>query len=113
MGVNKLLKAGIAKENMQLKGESARKETRAAAKKEKTNEEKRDTVRAKTAAARKNRGGRPTNKEIGIQSRKQYSLTLKEEDYNLFLKTARENDLSFAKFMEKAAFEYIKNYINE
>ena len=56
MGVNKLLKAGIAKENLQLKGESVKKETIKAEKKV-------------TAKAAKNKGGRPTNKERGLQKR--------------------------------------------
>ena len=58
----------------------------------------------------KNPGGRPTNKEKGIKSRKQYTLTLKEDTYKLFLNKAREEDLSFAKFMERAALEYIENH---
>lgn len=105
MGVNKLLKAGIAKENLQLKGKAAKKEERTETVKEAVREVK------KPAPDKKNRGGRPTNKEVGIKSRKQYSLTLKEDDYRLFLEKARENDLSFAKFMEKAAFEYIENHL--
>ena len=59
----------------------------------------------------KNLGGRPTNKEKGIQSRKQYTLTLKEDTYQLILQKAREEDLSFAKFMERAALEYIDNHL--
>lgn len=58
----------------------------------------------------KNLGGRPTNKEKGIKSRKQYTLTLKEETYKLILDRAREEDLSFAKFMERAALEYIESH---
>ena len=58
----------------------------------------------------KNLGGRPTNKEKGIKSRKQYTLTLKEDTYKLILEKAREEDLSFAKFMERAALEYIENH---
>lgn len=57
----------------------------------------------------KNLGGRPTNKEKGIKSRKQYTLTLKEDTYKLILEKAGEEDLSFAKFMERAALEYIEN----
>lgn len=108
MGVNKLLKAGIAKENLQLKGESARKETGSVSKKGKKAAEQEKPVKE----VKKSRGGRPSNKEIGIKSRKQYSLTLKEDDYALFLAKARENNMSFAKFMEKAAFEFIKNNID-
>lgn len=58
----------------------------------------------------KNLGGRPTNKEKGIKSRKQYTLTLKEDTYKLILEKAREEDLSFAKFMERAALDYIENH---
>ena len=106
MGVNKLLKAGIAKEKMQLedntsasKTETARSSKPAPAAKEK-----------KTAPKKKNPGGRPTNKELGLKKRKQYTLTLTEDDYDLFLQTARKNYLSFAKFMEKAAHEYIEQH---
>lgn len=106
MGVNKLLKAGIAKENLQLRDESAKKEAAGSSKKVK----KAAAEKKPATAVKKRRGGRPSNKEIGIKSRKQYSLTLKEDDYSLFLAKARENDMSFAKFMEKAAFEYIENH---
>ena len=58
----------------------------------------------------KNLVGRSTNKEKGIKSRKQYTLTLKEDTYKLILEKAREEDLSFAKFMERAALEYIENH---
>lgn len=58
----------------------------------------------------KNLGGRPTNKEKGIKSRKQYTLTLKEDTYKLILEKAGEEDLSFAKYMERAALEYIQNH---
>ena len=58
----------------------------------------------------KNLGGRPTNKEKGIKSRKQYTLTLKEDTYKLILDKAGEEDISFAKFMERAALEYIENH---
>lgn len=58
----------------------------------------------------KNLGGRPTNKEKGIKSRKQYTLTLKEDTYKLILEKAGKEDLSFAKFMERAALEYIENH---
>ncbi len=59
---------------------------------------------------KKNSGGRPTNKEKGIKSRKQYTLTLKEDTYNLILAKAREDELSFAKFMERAALDYIDRH---
>lgn len=71
---------------------------------------KASTKKAKEEPNPKNLGGRPTNKEKGIKSRKQYTLTLKEETYKLILEKAGEEDLSFAKFMERAALEYIKNH---
>lgn len=55
-------------------------------------------------------GGRPTNKEKGIEGRKQYTLTLKESTYALIMAKAREEETSFAKFMERAALEYIENH---
>lgn len=55
-------------------------------------------------------GGRPTNKEKGIEGRKQYTLTLKESTYTTILSRAREEEISFAKFMERAALEYIENH---
>lgn len=104
MGVNKLLKAGIAKETLQLKDGASRKS-------EKAGTEKKITSKSKTTAtAKKRKGGRPTNKELGLEDRKQYSLTLKENDYNLFLEAARAENMSFAKFMERAAYEYIRHH---
>lgn len=61
-------------------------------------------------AKKKNLGGRPTNEEKGIKSRKQYTLTLKEDTYKLILEEAGKEELSFAKFMERAALEYIDNH---
>ena len=62
------------------------------------------------APAPKHPGGRPTNKEKGLQNRKQYSLTLPEDTYLLFLDAAQKEGRSFAKFMELAALEYLKNH---
>lgn len=94
MGVNKFLKAGIEQEETKIENV--------------INEKKSEF----TNRTKKSKGGRPTNKEKGLKSRKQYTLTLKEDDYNLFLKNARSQDLSFAKFMEKAAFNYIESLRN-
>lgn len=58
----------------------------------------------------KHPGGRPTNKEKGIQSRKQYTLTLKADLYKQILESAREEDISFSKYMERAALEYLNNH---
>lgn len=58
----------------------------------------------------KHPGGRPTNKEKGIQNRKQYTLTLKADLYKQILDNARLEDLSFSKYMERAVLEYMKNH---
>ncbi|SHI96762.1 hypothetical protein SAMN02745229_03907 [Butyrivibrio fibrisolvens DSM 3071] len=58
---------------------------------------------------KKNPGGRPKNADRGLACRKQYTLTLEEDTYQTFLEKAREEKISFAKFMEKAAYEYIEN----
>ncbi|WP_029324730.1 hypothetical protein [Butyrivibrio sp. AE3004] len=115
MGVNKLLKAGIEKEQAQLKDVAAKKEEKKTSEKaevtvQKKEPPKKESIVVKEVKPEKNKGGRPTNKEKGLKSRKQYTLTLKEDDYSTFLEAARDNDLSFAKFMEKAAFEYIENH---
>ena len=115
MGVNKLLKAGIEKEKAQLIDVTAKEEKKASAKAETVKEPKKEPTKKKAEVVKepiveKHKGGRPTNKEKGLKSRRQYTLTLKEDDYSAFLEAARENDLSFAKFIEKAAFEYIENH---
>jgi hypothetical protein len=58
----------------------------------------------------KHPGGRPTNKEKGIQSRKQYTLTLKANLYKQILENARAEDLSFSKYMERAVLEYMEKH---
>lgn len=52
---------------------------------------------------KKNPGGRP-KKEI---TRKQYTLTLREEDYKKAMAQAAEEDISFAKLVEKALKQYL------
>lgn len=69
-----------------------------------------DTHSEESIVNQKHKGGRPTNEKAGIKSRKQYTLTLIEDDYALFLEKARSNGMSFAKFMEMAAKEYLKNH---
>ena len=91
MGVRKMLEEGVKKEKEAISKEKA--------------ESKSESKNNRTI--KKNRGGRPKNETIGLHCRKQYTLTLKEEDYKEFLDTARSEDISFAKFMEKAAKEYI------
>ena len=57
----------------------------------------------------KNKGGRP--KLDSTVHRKQYTLTLQKDTYNLIMSYAKSEmpKLSFAAFMERAALEYIKN----
>lgn len=69
-----------------------------------------ETLSDKSIVNQKHKGGRPSNEKAGIKSRKQYTLTLIEDDYAIFLKSARSNGMSFAKFMEMAAKEYLKNH---
>lgn len=59
---------------------------------------------------KKRKRGRPANKTKGIENRKQYTLTLKESTYERIMVVAHEEEISFAKFMEKAANEYLKNH---
>ena len=72
-------------------------------------EVKEDKTPKEKPVKKKNLGGRPKNADRGLACRKQYTLTLEEDTYQTFLNMAREEKLSFAKFMEKAAFEYIEN----
>lgn len=77
-----------------------------------TESETKESPDSETSSPRKkskNPGGRPTNKSKGIKSRQQYTLTLKEETYKLILAKAQEEEISFAKYMERAAIEYMKN----
>lgn len=80
---------------------------------EKKEPEVKETVEEKAPKEKpkkkKNLGGRPKNADRGLACRKQYTLTLEEDTYQTFLEKAREEKLSFAKFMEKAAYEYIEN----
>lgn len=69
-----------------------------------------NTTSVKTKQNGKYKGGRPKNKEKGIATRKQYTLTLKEDTYKTILEKANNEGLSFAKFMERAALEYIDNH---
>lgn len=129
MGVKKMLMQGIENENKELAKASKRTEPIAKEDRETPSEQVSEASGNKTEvkatseapiqppkkkqekkSASKNPGGRPTNKEKGIASRKQYTLTLKEDTYQTILEKAREEDISFAKFMERAAKEYIENH---
>ena len=108
MGVKKLLQAGIENEEKAFSDKGVAPKTR---------DEKNDPIPVSNGEILKDKeeeknkikkkGGRPTNEEAGLKCRKQYTLTLKEEDYQEFLSVARLEGSSFAKFMEKAAKEYI------
>lgn len=54
---------------------------------------------------KKNKGGRP--KKPKDQLRKQYTLTLRPETYQLIMSKASEENLSFAKYVERAVLDYI------
>ena len=135
MGVNKLLRQGLDNERKNIdlekqKTEEEKKkkaaEKKAKAKADKEAAEKAAKEEAVLLAAKestneaeeakeesKHPGGRPTLESLGKTPRKQYTLTLKETDYKAFLERAGAEDMSFAKFMEKAAKEYISNHKTE
>ena len=131
MGVNKLLKAGIQSEKDKIDEEKKKEEE--ARKRKKEAESKTDkeigspiavsnspettspvvaSTETKHPPIAKHPGGRPPLESQGKSTRKQYSLTLKEEDYKLFTEKAASEDLSFAKFMERAAKEYIRTHLS-
>ena len=128
MPINEMLKQGIKDEEDSLdkakqqskerKEKAARKaaEEEAARKaaEEKAEEEARkaaeEEAARKAAEKGKHAGGRPTLQSTGKVARTQFSLTLKQEDYDTFLERAWAEDLSFSKFMEKAAKEYMKTH---
>lgn len=51
--------------------------------------------------------GRPTNKERGIETREQYSITLPPTVYKRICSEAAKEKLSFATFVERVTLEYI------
>lgn len=69
-----------------------------------------DSDKSTSKKAKKSKVGRPTKASKGEKTRKQYTLTLEEDDYARFMEEARKNKWSFASFMEEAAKEYIKNH---
>ncbi len=119
MGVNKLLKAGIAGEKEQLAKASAKPKEQTAEKKEKPikvtpiKTEEPDKKPKKKAAEKKHPGGRPTNESKGKISRKQYTLTLVPDDYSKIMDLADADGLSFSKYIERAVNEYISNHQTE
>lgn len=71
-------------------------------KEEKARPEKKSSE-ANSSKEKKHPGGRP-KKEI---TRKQYTLTLREDDYKKAMAQAAEEDISFAKLVEKALRQYL------
>lgn len=126
MGVKRMLEQGVANEQEQLakvskstepigQNSSAEFEKEAPAEVEvvKSSEptpQPKNTESSTQKEQEKKKPGRPTNEEKGIKSRKQYTLTLKIDTYKMILDEARKEEISFAKFMERAALEYIKNH---
>ncbi|MCR5356312.1 MAG: hypothetical protein K6E63_02810 [Lachnospiraceae bacterium] len=119
MGVNKLLKAGIAGEKEQLAKASEKPKVKTAEVKEKPKKvtpiktEEPDKKPKNKAADNKHPGGRPTNESKGKISRKQYSLTLVPDDYSRIMDLADADGLSFSKYIERAVNEYIRNHQTE
>lgn len=56
----------------------------------------------------KNKGGRPPLDTS--ERRKQYTLTLEPDTYQMIMKKAKEEKISFAKYVERATLEYIENH---
>lgn len=105
------IKTGSLSEPENLKVENENKETKEPVLYQKPETEIKVTAeRNRGKSGKKKTRGRPTNKDLGIDTRKQYTLTLREGTYKLIVEKAREADMSFAKFMERAALEYIENH---
>lgn len=121
MGINKMLKQGLGMETAALKSPSKKEETEISSSTivppadpepvhQTISSDSSEDKKKKSTKDKIKRCGRPTNKEAGVESRKQYTLTLKEADYRKYLAIARSKNCSFAKFMEEAANEYIKKH---
>ena len=59
---------------------------------------------------KKHAGGRPTYRSQGRTCRRQYTLTMQPEMYKDILARAASEELSFAKYVERALKEYIENH---
>lgn len=64
------------------------------------------TAKPKPAKKAKVSPGRPTNKEKGITPRKQFTITLREDDYEYFQNMAKSKYISLAKLIENALYAY-------
>lgn len=65
---------------------------------------------APASEEKKHPGGRPSYESQGITKRKQYTLTLEPGTYQDILNRARDEKMSFAKYVERAVSEYIKSH---
>ena len=119
MGVNKLLKAGIDGEKEQLAKASVRSEKTTGKNNSKPQEIPSLFVEESVApvtdvpAAKRNPSGRPTNESKGKKRRKQYTITLVPDDYDMIMEKAEAEGISFAKYIERAAKTYIRNHESE
>ena len=75
-----------------------------------TEEKEEKTRKGKEQKPKKQKPGRPSFKEKGLKKRKQYTLTLLEDTYNQIMENATIEGVSFAKYIEKAAVEYMENH---
>lgn len=104
MALKDMLKASAAEEAAQLSSSKA------------DSSRKKSTVKPEVSTppfpekVEKHPGGRPP--KTASEKRKQYTLTLRPDTYDLFMQVAKgeDPDQSFSKFMEKAAYEYIEKH---
>ena len=87
----------------------ANEETQPPKEKKEPKEKPKEPVKKITKAA-KHPGGRPSYQSQGKTKRQQYTLTLQPEMYKDILDRAASEDISFAKYVERAVTEYIKNH---
>lgn len=87
------------------------------------NENKEDTSKQKKSVSKKtfptenkkvSSGGKPLgrkpNSTKNIENRKQYSITMRPSTYDEAVRRAIEEDVPFAKYVERAVLEYMKNH---
>lgn len=80
---------------------------------EKTSESVLPTESETDAGNEKHPGGRPTHESKGLVKRKQYTLTMTSDMYKKTLEKAHSEDLSLAKYVERALIEYEKNHSSQ
>ncbi len=108
MALKDMLKASAAKEAAQLSSSKANSSKKTAAGKPESSTS--SSPAKENMKIEKHPGGRPPKAKS--EKRKQYTLTLRPDTYNLFMKIAKEEDpdQSFSKFIEKATYEYIERH---